>query len=99
MASLYKIIETNTDVTKNNETRRVEILLDLKGEIYKINDKDSAKEIVCACGSCEVCLKKDRKQETVTLSDYNKTIHVDKNISVELRNYTKDTRIVVEYWG
>ena len=53
----------------------------------------------CVCGSCDLLLENNGEKESLTLNDYKKTVHLNKNIQAELKNYTKDTRVVVQYLG
>ena len=57
------------------------------------------KNIVCVCGSCDLLLENNGKKESLTLNDHKKTVHLNKNIQAELKNYTNDARVVVQYFG
>ena len=43
MTNLYKILETNTDETKKQDTKKFDFLFDLEGNSYKISDIENAK--------------------------------------------------------
>ena len=83
MTNLYKILETNTDETKKQDTKKFDFLFDLEGNSYKISDIENAKLFICACGTGDIYVEKEEKQECITLNDVHKTLYVDKNISVE----------------
>ena len=99
MANLYNTFETNTDKTKSQNTKKVDILFGLEAGKYIILDTEFDKNIVCVCGSCDLLLENNNQKETVTLNNYNVTIHLSKDVKTELKNYTKETKIVVEYLG
>jgi hypothetical protein len=44
-------------------------------------------------------LENNGEKESLTLNDHKKTVHFNKNIQAELKNYTKDARVVVQYFG
>ena len=97
--NLYSMFETNIDETLDSKqnTKKVDILFDLEGESYKIFDSEFGKNIVCVCGSCDLCLENNGRKEIITLDNPRKTIHLNKDIKVKLQNYTNETRIFIQY--
>ena len=101
MANLYSMLETNTDKTINpkQSTKKIDILFDSEADRHTILDAEFDKNIVCVCGSCDLLLENNGEKVTVTLNDHKITTHLNKNIRAELKNCTKDARIVVQYFG
>ena len=97
MHNLYKIIKTNSIKNNNQITEKVELLFDIKDDQYRLQDTENTKKIVCVSGSCDLKLEKNGLIETLTLNHPSVTIIIDKNISVEISNYSKQTKIAVEY--
>ena len=99
MHSLYEILETNSIENNNLTTKKVELLFDIEKDIYCLQDTESTKKIVCASGSCDIKLERDGLVESITLNHPSITIKIDKDIHIEINNYTKQTKVVVEYMG
>ena len=101
MTNLYSVLATNTDETLNSKqsTKKIDILFDLETNKQTVLDTESDKNIVCVCGSCDLLLEKNGEKDSLTLNEHKKTIHLNKNIQAELKNYTKDARVVVQYLG
>ena len=97
MNKLYKIIKTDTIDTCNAELQKIEILFDLEGSNYKIFDTFFYKNIICAYGRCNLILQKSKEKITLKLNNPNKTICVKNDINLELEQYNKDTKIVIQY--
>jgi len=91
------MLETNTDETKNQDTKRVEILFDLKGDSYEISNITDVKQFICVCGSCDLRIEKDGHIENITLNHPSVTIKVEPDTFIKLQNYTKYTKIILEY--
>ena len=101
MTNLYSKFETNTDETLNSKqsTKKIDILFDLATNKQTVLDTEFDKNIVCVCGSCDLLLENNGEKESLTLNDHKITVHLNKNIQAELKNYTKDARVVVQYFG
>ena len=101
MSNLYSMSETNTDETLNSKqsTKKIDILFDLEVDKQTILDAEFDKNIVCVCGSCDLLLEKNGEKESLTLNDHKITVHLNKNIQAELKNYTSDARVFVQYLG
>lgn len=101
MTNLYSMLETNTDETLNSKqsTKKIDILFDLETNKQTVLDTEFDKNIVCVCGSCDLLLENNGKKESLTLNDHKKTVHLNKNIQAELKNYTSDARVFVQYLG
>lgn len=101
MTNLYSMLETNTDETLNSKqsTKKIDILFDLKADKQTILDSEFDKNIVCVCGSCDLLLENNCEKESLTLNDHKITVHLNKNIQAELKNYTSDARVFVQYLG
>lgn len=101
MTNLYSMLETNTDETLNSKqsTKKIDLLFDLETNKQTVLDAEFDKNIVCVCGSCDLLLEDNGQKEIVTLNNHSVTIHLNKNIRAELKNCTKDARIVVQYFG
>lgn len=84
---------------KNHKINRVEILFDLIGSNYKLKDTTFIKNIVLVSGQCDLLLTNNLEEKIVSLIDISKTIQIEKNINVELKSYTPETKIVIEYIG
>lgn len=99
MTNLYSMLKTNTDETLNSKqsTKKIDILFDLETNKQTVLDTEFDKNIVCVCGSCD--LENNGEKESLTLNDHKITVHLNKNIQAELKNYTKDARVVVQYFG
>lgn len=97
MLSLYEILETNSIENDNLKTKKVEILFNLKNDQYYLQDTENTKKIVCVSGSCDLKLEKDGLVETITLNNPSVTIKINKDVSIEITNYTKQSKISVEY--
>lgn len=97
MHSLYEILETNSIENNNLITKKVELLYDMNGEKYCIQYTENTKKIICVSGSCDLKLEKDGLVETITLNHPSVTIKIDKNVSIEISNYTEQTKIAVEH--
>ena len=95
------MLETNTDETLNSKqsTKKIDILFGLETNKQTVLDTEFDKNIVCVCGSCDLLLENNGEKESRTLTDYNTTVQLNKNIQAESKNYTKDTRVVVQYFG
>ena len=96
---MYRIFATNTQEQKNHKINRVEILFDLIGSNYKLKDTTFIKNIVLVSGQCDLLLTNNLEEKIVSLIDISKTIQIEKNINVELKSYTPETKIVIEYIG
>ena len=99
MTNLYSMLETNTDETLNSKqsTKKIDILFELGADKRTILDADFDKNIVCVCGSCDLLLENNGEKASLTLNDHKITVHLNKNIQAELKNYTKDARVFVQY--
>ncbi len=97
MHRLYKIIETNSIENNNLATKKVELLFDIENDLYHLQDTENTKKIICVSGSCDLKLEKDGLVETISLNHPSVTVKIDKNIFVEISNYSNQTKIVVEY--
>ena len=87
--NIYQILKTNMDETKNQITNKIEIVLGLKGEKYKIIDLKFCKNIICVSGTCDLCIEKSNTKETITLTQSDITIKLGKDMFAELKNCTK----------
>lgn len=101
MTNLYSKLETDTDETLNSKQsiKKIDILFDLKVDKQTILDSEFDKNIVCVCGSCDLLLENNGEKESLTLNDHKITVHLNKNIQAELKNYTSDARVFVQYLG
>ena len=99
--NLYSMSETNTDETLNSEQsiKKIDILFDFEANKQTVLDAEFDKNIVCVCGSCDLVLENNGEKESLILNNHKKTVHLNKNIQAELKNYTPATKIVVEYLG
>ena len=101
MAYLYSKFETNTDESSkpNQSTKKIDIIFDLETNKNTVLDSEYSKNIVCVCGSCDLLLENNGEKDSITLNDHKVTINLKKDIKAELKNYTKDARLVVQYLG
>lgn len=101
MPNLYSMSETNTDETLNSEQniKKIDILFDLEADKQTILDTEFDKNIVCVCGSCDLLLENNNEKETLTLNNHKVTINLKKDIKAELKNYTEDARVFIQYLG
>ena len=97
MTKLYTTFKTNSIKQKQN-IKKVEILYDLQGFEYEINDIEYCKHFVIICGSCEFCLQKGTNIQTFYADTIDTTIEVHAGIKVLLKKFTKDIKIAVEYF-
>lgn len=99
MTNLYSILETNTVKTLNpkQSTEKIDILFDLEADRHTILDSEFDKNIIGGCGSCDLILKNNGQKEIVPLNNHSVTTHLNKNIRAELKNYTNDAKVFVEY--
>lgn len=97
MHSLYDILETNTNENNNAPTKKVELLFDLEKDKYYLQDTENIKKLICVSGTCDLKLEKDGLVETISLNHPSVTIKINKDVHIEINNYTKQTKIVVEY--
>lgn len=101
MANLYSMLETNTDETFNSKqsTKKIDILFDIKPDKQTVLDSKFDKNIVCICGSCDLLLNNNSEKETVTLNDHKITLNLKKDIKAELKNCTREARVLIQYLG
>lgn len=101
MTNLYSMFETNTDETLNSKqsTKKIDILFDFGADKHTILDTEFDKNVVCVCGSCDLLLENNGEKDSITLNNHKKTVHLNKNIQAELKNYTSDARVFVQYLG
>jgi len=96
MPVLYEISDINTKNT-NECIKKVDILFDLTGEKYILNDTNFCKQLMCVKGSCDIKLQNGKDIEYVTLNNPLSTLKIDKNIGIELSKYNSDTKISIQY--
>ncbi|MGN1154121.1 MAG: hypothetical protein ACI4S3_08835 [Candidatus Gastranaerophilaceae bacterium] len=99
MANLYSLIETGAKEKDNHKIEKVELLFDLQGDTYSISDTEYKKHVVCTCGSCSLNISSNEIKDFISLNRPNMTVVIDKNAQLEFRDYTKETKIVIEYLG
>ena len=101
MTDLYSEFETNTDesLKPNQSTKKIDIIFDLETNKNTVLDSEYSKNIVCVCGSCDLLLENNGEKDSITLNDHKVTIYLKKDIKAELKNYTKDAKLVIQYLG
>jgi hypothetical protein len=99
MTDLHSRHEINKDETKNQDTKKVEVLFDLKGDCYAISDTELCRNITCISGSCDLHMEKAGEKDTIALNSPIVVIRLEKGTNAEQKNYTPDTKVVVEYLG
>lgn len=97
MQNLYERIDTNTLETNNTVTKKVDLLFDMNNDKYCIQDIEYSKKLICVSGTCDLKLEKDNLVESITLNNPNEIIKIDKNVTVEISNFTKQTKIAISY--
>ena len=97
MHSLYEILGTNSIENNNLITKKVDLLFDMKNNKYCLEDTETSKTLVCVSGTCDLKLEKDDLIESITLNSPAETIKIEKNVAVEISNYTEHTKIAIGY--
>ena len=98
MPGLFNITETHTNYhLRNRDIKKIDVLYDLGGDCYKIADTEHFKTFVCVSGSCDFCFEKDGITEQISLENGTNKVETGKGICVEIKNYTSETKIVVNY--
>ena len=98
MSKLYNITETHTDYhLRFKNIKKIDVLYDLGGDSYKIADTEYFKTFVCVSGFCDFCFEKDGISEQISLENDTNKVETGKGMCVEIKNYSKNTKVVVNY--
>ena len=99
MSHLYEVLETNMINDKKLLRGKIDVLFDLDGNTYQVSDIEHIKSLLCISGKCDLTISNENISETITLDKPNISIKVNKNLSIEISNYTKQTKIGIEYFN
>ena len=97
MKDLYQIKKTNNTANIKKQIKKIDCIYELFDKIYEI-PAEYNKNIVCLNGFCELQLTKDNKTQKKLLNSPNETIEVQENVYIEIINFSKDLKIVIEYF-
>lgn len=98
MPKLFKITNSKDINFNDKKIKNIDFLYELKGESYKIRDTEHFKTFICASGSCDLHIEKGGIVEQVRLDNISQKVETEKDTAVEIKNYTTDTKIVVDYF-
>lgn len=94
MEDLKGFIASSVANEEEVEIKKVDILFDLAGESYQINDMTCLKQIVCICGTCDVVVA----DKITSLNKQGMSIDINKGANAEIINYSNDVKLAVTYF-
>lgn len=90
------IINCDTNEIQRNGIKKVDILSDLNGKDFLIENNLHNKCIACISGSCKIVDTLGRN--SVSLDQPDKTVDIPKDVNIEITNYSDDAKIIITYY-